>query len=84
MTIRRSPKGVWCDYCKLRWTANDLRGQVQAIWWIRSERHGTVIDRHYCYACSKELQTWTDGEIWAFQDQIDYAKGMDKLDVQFE
>jgi hypothetical protein len=84
VSIRRSPKNTWCDYCKLRWGVNHVRGQVQAVWWIRSETRGKVIDRHYCFACSTELQTWTDGQIWSFQQQLDYAKGKQELDVQFE
>jgi hypothetical protein len=30
-----------------------------------------------------EAQTWHDGTIWTFKEQLEYAKG-DQLDVQFE
>jgi hypothetical protein len=31
-----------------------------------------------------EAQTWHDGTLWTFKEQLDYAKGVQKLDVQFE
>ena len=82
--LSRSPRGTWCDYCKQRWTTNDLRGQTQAIWQITSKRHGKIIVRHYCHPCAQYVQAWHDGTTWTLQEQIDYAKGVQKLDVQFE
>ena len=79
--IIRTPRGVWCDYCRMRWGANDARGQEQAVWSIRSVRHGKVINRHYCFGCAKEAQTWHDGTMWTFAEQLEYAKGIQRLDV---
>ena len=81
--LSRSPKGTWCDYCKMRWSTHDWRGQTQAIWQISSKRRGKAIVRHYCHACAQEVQGW-NGKTWTLQQQIDYAKGKETLDVQFE
>lgn len=81
--LSRSPRGAWCDYCKMRWSAKDWRGQTQAIWQITSKRGNKIIVRHYCHACALEVQDW-GGQMWMLQEQIEYAKGQDKLDVQFE
>ena len=80
--ITRTMRGVWCDYCRMRWGSNDARGQEQAVWSIRSVRHGRVINRHYCFTCAKEAQTRHDGTLWTFQEQLEYAKGIQRLDVQ--
>lgn len=80
----RAPKGQWCDYCGYRWTKQDPRGQRQAIWQIISHRAGKTITRSYCYECSMEVQTRHDGSLWAFKDQIDYARKAEQLDVQFK
>lgn len=81
--LSRSPRGTWCEYCKMRWSTNDWRGQTQAIWQITSKRGKKIIVRHYCHACALEVQDW-GGQMWKLQEQIEYAKGQDKLDVQFE
>ena len=81
--LSRSPRGTWCEYCKLRWSTHDWRGQTQAIWQITSKRGNKIIVRHYCHACALEVQDW-GGQMWKLQEQIEYAKGQDKLDVQFE
>ena len=81
--LSRSPKGTWCEYCKMRWSTHDWRGQTQAIWQITSKRGGKLVVRHYCHACAQEIQDWS-GTIWKLQEQIDYAKGKETLDVQFE
>jgi hypothetical protein len=80
--LSRSPRGTWCDYCKMRWSTNDWRGQTQAIWQVTSKRHNKIIVRHYCHSCAQEVQDW-NGTIWKLQEQIDYAKGKVQLDVQF-
>jgi hypothetical protein len=82
--LSRAPRGIWCCYCKMRWGTDTLRGQTQAIWQITSKRHGKVVVRNYCHACAMEAQTWHDGTLWTLQEQIEYAKGVQKLDVQFE
>ena len=81
--LSRSPKGTWCDYCKMRWSTHDWRGQTQAIWQITSKRGGKLVVRHYCHACAQDVQDWS-GTVWKLQEQIDYAKGKETLDVQFE
>jgi hypothetical protein len=81
--LSRSPKGTWCDYCKNRYSTNNVLGQKQASWQITSKRYGKLVVRHYCQSCANEVQAWPDGTIWTLKEQIDYAKG-DKLDVQLE
>jgi hypothetical protein len=81
--LSRSPKGTWCDYCKMRWGTNHVKGQIQAIWQITSKRAGRIIVRHYCHTCAQEVQDW-HGKLWTLSEQIDYAKGKQALDVQFE
>lgn len=80
--LTRSPKGQWCDYCKMRWGVENWRGQIQAVWQITTKRHNKVVVRHYCHACALEVQEWTDGVMWSLNDQIQYAKGQATLDVQ--
>ena len=43
------------------------------------ERKG--VTRSYCQPCSNELQTLSDGSIWTFREQLDYALRMEQLDV---
>jgi hypothetical protein len=81
VAITRTPRGTWCDYCKMRFGVNDVRGQSQAVWSIRSERYGRIIDRHYCFTCAREAQTWHDGTVWTFKEQLEYAEGKMTLDV---
>jgi len=82
--LSRSPRGTWCDYCKMRFGTECLKGQVQAIWQITSKRYGKVVVRHYCHACAVEVQSWPDGTTWTLHQQLEYAKGNRELDVQFE
>ena len=67
----------------MRWSTNDWRGQTQAIWQITTKRGKNIVVRHYCHSCAMEVQEW-GGQMWKLQEQIEYAKGQDKLDVQFE
>jgi len=78
--LSRSPRGTYCDYCKMRWSVKDWRGQKQAIWQVTSKRNGKVFVRHYCHDCTQEIQDW-NGKTWMLQEQIEYGKGQDKLDV---
>jgi len=80
--ISPSKRGTWCDYCKMKWGTSDVRGQTQAVWTITSFVHNKVIDRHYCFTCAKEAQTWHDGTTWSFKEQLDYKEGKQELDVQ--
>lgn len=83
--LNRAPARVWCDYCKTRWGTESLRGQTPAVWQIVTKRGGRpTILRNYCHPCTMEIQTWPDGSLWTLHEQIDYAKGIQKLDVQFE
>ena len=78
--ISRSPRGAWCDYCKQHYGTHTPRGQTQAVWQITSKRYGNVIIRHYCQDCADYVQDW-NGETWTLKEQIEYAKGIQKLDV---
>ena len=82
--ISRSPRGTWCDTCKQRWGTEHWKGQTQAVWQTTSKRHGKVIVRHYCQPCADYAQAWHNGTTWTLQQQIDYAKGIQELDVRFE
>ena len=57
---------------------------TQAAWTITSKRGTGEIVRHYCQPCANEVQTWSDGTLWSFKEQIDYRHGKQELDVQFE
>ena len=81
--LTRSPKGQWCDYCKARWGIKDPRGQTQAVWQITSKTKSVIV-RHYCHFCAMDAQTWPDGSTWRLAEQLDYVKGIQSLDVQFE
>lgn len=81
--LTRSPKGQWCDYCKARWGTKDPRGQTQAIWQIISKTKGVIV-RHYCHFCAMDVQTRPEGSTWTLQEQLNYVKGIQTLDVQFE
>lgn len=81
--LSRAKRGVWCCYCKTRYGTNTPRGQTPAVWTITSKRGAKLIVRSYCHPCAMEAQTWHDGTVWTFKEQIEYAKG-DQLDVQFE
>lgn len=92
MSIRANhdPK-VWCDLCKLQWgqykdkttgeTFWHLRAMTPARWIVvseSSERKGRT--RHYCVSCANDVQTWHDGTIWTFREQLDYALGKEVID----
>lgn len=89
--ISKSPRGTYCDYCKQRWgterksvtipETSQVRIVPQdAVWQITSKRYGKVIVRHYCQDCADYVQDW-NGETWTLKEQIEYAKGIQKLDV---
>lgn len=90
MPIRpnHDPK-VWCDVCKLRYGQEKGvwhdRAQTPAKWIVISEtqeRAGT--QRAYCLPCAKEAQTWADGTLWSFKDQLAYAKEKETLNYGVE
>lgn len=81
---------IWCDICKLQWgqykdkttgeTFWHLRAMTPARWIVTSEtseRKGRT--RHYCVKCANDVQTWHDGTIWTFREQLDYALGKEVL-----
>lgn len=85
MPIRRSDRGVWCDYCKNRFGTKTTLGQKPASWTVISEsmeRRG--MERHYCQSCAETVSMWPDGTVWELQDQINYACESERLDVQFK
>ena len=79
--LTRSPKGQWCDYCKMQWGVNHWKGQTQAVWQITSKRNNKIVVRHYCQACANYVQEW-DSKTWTLREQIEYAQGKETLDVQ--
>ena len=71
----------FCDYCKNRFGATSLKGQILAIFTAISEsRKATVKFRHYCQPCRKEVESWHDGTTWTLEQQQAYAQGLDEID----
>lgn len=90
--ITKSKSGVWCDYCKMLWGTERRTKKIpesdaveivprDSAWTITSFVKGRVIERHYCFACAKEVQTRHDGTLWTLADQIKYKEGKQELDV---
>ena len=85
LTLTRAAKGVWCDYCKVRFGVSSFKGQKPAVWTIKSETPSRKhLVRSYCQDCTNEIQSWPDGSTWTLKEQIDYATGKQELDVQPE
>ena len=80
LTVIKSAPGVWCDYCKTRFGANNLLGQKAASYTVVSNHpRSNGVRRHYCNACAIEVQTWADGSVWSLPEQTDYLMGQDEL-----
>jgi hypothetical protein len=80
LTVIKSAPGVWCDYCKTRFGANNLLGQKAASYTVLSNHpRSNGVRRHYCNACAIEVQTWADGSVWSLPEQTDYLMGQDEL-----
>jgi hypothetical protein len=76
LTVIKSPKGVWCDYCKLRWGSE--RRHIDGHGTVPRDSDYTVvsqhpkskgINRHYCRHCAAEVSQWTNGEVWTIAEQ---------------
>ena len=75
LMLSKAKPGIWCDYCKGRFTANIPRGQQQAAWTVHSElpkSHGRK--RSYCNDCAIDVSKWADGSYFSLDQQIEYAK----------
>jgi hypothetical protein len=71
----------YCDYCKARYGAHNLKGQIMAIFTtISKSRKATRIYTNYCQACRTELERWHDGSTWTLEQQQAYARGLDEID----
>lgn len=83
MPVSRAKPGVWCDYCKVRFSkGSPLHGKA-ASWTVTSEASDTLgQERHYCQNCSEIVCQWGD-ETWELQEQIDYRikRQGERLDV---
>ena len=80
LTVQRASKGVWCDYCKTRFTKGTGWHEKPASWTViseSSERQGYT--RHYCMECARVVSQWPDGSIWEIEDQINYANKQERL-----
>lgn len=81
MPIRKlQTKSIWCDICKLTYPKENLRHQTPAVWQVISEtaeRRGMV--KSYCQMCANEAQTWHDGTVWTFREQLNYALGKEEI-----
>lgn len=72
--LQHARKGVWCDYCKLRWGTDNEKGQTQASWTIVSKlpvSQGRV--RNLCQGCVVDVSRWADGSYFSLPEQIAYA-----------
>ena len=73
LILTKAKSGIWCDYCKDRYGVHNPKGQIQASWTIKSELpQSKGRERHYCYACAREVQTWADGSIFTLQEQGEF------------
>ena len=80
LTVIKAAPGVWCDYCKVRFGANNLLGQKAASYTVISNHprsQGTR--RHYCNSCAIEVQTWADGTVWSLPEQTEYLMKQEEL-----
>lgn len=81
-TLRNLNRNQWCDYCKLQWGTDNLRGQKPAVWIVKSKsKKARMSVRHYCQECMIQLETWHDGSKWSMDDQVNYALGKEELDL---
>lgn len=81
MPIRKlQTKQVWCSICKEQYRDNNPLHRTPAIWAVVSETANKAgRTRYYCQPHANEAQTWVDGTIWTFRQQLDYAKGKEPL-----
>jgi hypothetical protein len=81
MPIRKlQTRNIWCDICKLAYPKNHPLHSTPAVLQVMSEtqaRKGMV--KSYCQRCANDLQTWADGSIWSFRDQLNYAIGKEEI-----
>jgi hypothetical protein len=81
MPIRKlQTKNIWCSICKEAYRETNPLHRTPAIYVVESEtpeRKGRT--RYYCQPHANEAQTWVDGTIWTFRQQLDYAKGKEAL-----
>lgn len=88
LMVRRAKPGIWCDYCKGRFSNKSLLHEKAASWTVISEspdRKG--MQRHYCQSCAIEVSKWTGNTTWELEEQLAYAIGIQELEynnVQFE
>ena len=81
---------IWCDLCKLQWGQIKDKDTGKQVWHLRAmtparwivvsetaERKGRT--RHYCVSCANDVQTWQDGTIWTFREQLDFALGKEVI-----
>jgi len=82
MPIRKlQTKNIWCSICKEAYRETNPLHRTPAVWAVVSEtpeRAGRT--RYYCQPHANEAQVWaSDGTIWTFRQQLDYAKGKETL-----
>jgi hypothetical protein len=81
MPIRKlQTKNIWCSICKEAYRETNPLHRTPAIYVVESEtpeRKGRT--RYYCQPHANEAQTWVDGTIWTFRQQLDYAKGKEAI-----
>ena len=85
MLVENKNFRIWCDYCKVRFGTQSMRGQTTAVWTVKSERNDNV--RHYCHDCLKQVQHWACPcadyknckNVWLIGDQLEYANHRERL-----
>lgn len=82
MPIRKlQTKQIWCSICKEQYRDTNPLHRTPAVWAVVSETADKAgRTRYYCQPHANEAQTWVDGTIWTFRQQLDYAKGKESID----
>ena len=81
MPIRKlQTKQIWCSICKEQYRDTNPLHRTPAVWAVVSETADKAgRTRYYCQPHANEAQTWVDGTIWTFRQQLDYAKGKESI-----
>ncbi len=80
--LTRSPKGQWCDYCKMRWGQDhpNGKGKTLAVWTVVSQHAKSKgINRHYCQPCAVWVSIWPDGSHWPLTEQAEFLVKQEEI-----
>ena len=81
LTVTKAKPGIWCDYCKMRWGTNNIKGQTMAQWTVISQHAKSKgINRHYCQPCAVWVSIWPDGSHWPLTEQAEFLVKQEEID----